>query len=122
MSPTALLQTIANEYDTGHPVRISCIKAMYDVQCLEAIKWYDIDELRRSCTTSAYMDQERFNMLYRDMQMIDKQINDTLDDVRSLVLAYEGRSNDQAICTNPKRGRQCTPEIAGIKASHAFEP
>ena len=79
------------EHKEGHPVRVACIRAIYDIKCLESLKTDTINEIGRFCCSSADMKPERYRKLSEEVLMCDRLIQQTLADIKDLAAKYDWR-------------------------------
>ena len=91
MTALECLEGIMLEHKEGHPVRVACIRAIYDIKCLESLKTDTINEIGRFCCSSADMKPERYRKLSEEVLMFDRMIQQTLADIKDLAAKYDWR-------------------------------
>lgn len=84
MTTIERLKQIENNYPAGHPIRIACIRAAYDIECIENLRQADLEELRELRSSYAIADEKRADDLVSDLAMYTQMILDTINDIQLL--------------------------------------
>lgn len=84
MTTIERLKQIENTYPAGHPIQIACIRAAYDIECIENLRQADLEELRELRGSYAIADEKRADELISDLAMYTQMILDTINDIQLL--------------------------------------
>ena len=75
------LRQIEKIFVPGHPVRLACRIAAYDIECIEALRQADLAELRELRGSYAAADDLRIDELLLNLRIYDQVVRDTIEDI-----------------------------------------
>lgn len=84
MSAVDRLRQIEKNYPAGHPIRIACIRAAYDIECIEALRQADLDELRELRGSYAAAGEQRIDDLLSNLTYYTQTVLDTINSIQLL--------------------------------------
>ena len=76
------LRQIEKIFVPGHPVRLACRRAAYDIECIEALRQADLEELRELRGSYAAADDLRIDELLLNLRIYDQVVKDTINDIQ----------------------------------------